>query len=148
MKSGLRLDGLRDLERSLMELKPATAKAAARKVLIAAAEPIAEQMQGDVGVWSGALKEGVDASSKLTPRQRAQRTAKSDVEVYAGAPSLAQAIFDEFGTIDQPGKGSLRRAWEGGKARAMLDIRDGLKLDIEKRTDRARRRAARLTGRR
>nr|WP_280923346.1 HK97-gp10 family putative phage morphogenesis protein [Rhizobium halophytocola] len=133
---------MRELEKALKELPKATAKNVVRKVLKAAAEPIAEAGRANAQVREGNLKASYGVGTKLTRRQRKTSKKESPVEVYAG-PNDPAAIQTEFGNEHQAAEPHLRPAWDANKAKALQLISDGLALEIQKSTDRLARKAAR-----
>lgn len=144
--ASFRVSGLKELDRALKELPSATAKNVVRRVLLKAAQPIADDMAARAPRDTGYLGEHIDTGVRLSKRQRSVSRKESDVEVYAGATRVDQAIFQEFGTIDQPAQPFARPAWEAGKRRALEDVKTGLAVEIDKTAKRAARKAAKLAG--
>ena len=142
MRLKVRVEGLREIEKALMQLKPATAKTVVRKALTKAAEPIAEDMRSKVRVDQGDLRDSVGVGTKLTRRQRALHKKGSPVEVFAGAGGLAQATTEEFGTLHVSPHPSLRPAWDAGKMPALETVKAELTDEIARRAARAERKAA------
>lgn len=140
----MKVEGLRDLERSLAELPQATAKNVVRRTLIKAAQPFDAGWRQRVRVDQGALKASGGVSTKLSRRQKSQHKKQSDVEIFAGPGPLPQAITEEFGTDDQPPQGAVRASWDENHA-AMLDaVAQGMGAEILKAAQRLARKAARL----
>lgn len=141
-----KLEGFAELEEALIELPKATGKNVARRALIEAGEPVAEDYRSRVTRLTGRLFEGIGISAKLTPRQRraAKREGPSSVEVYLGAGPDPAAHLEEFGSQHNAPKPMLRAAWDAG-GRAILD-RLGAILwgHIRKAADRQARKQARL----
>jgi hypothetical protein len=100
--------GFRELEAALAELgKMATQKAAARRALIKAAEPVASMAEALAPRDTGGLAISIGIGTRLTKRQAAlhRRMFRSDraaVEVFVGAGGLAQATQMEFGNVKTP----------------------------------------------
>lgn len=157
MKSSVlttRVEGLRDLERSLAELdKTSTQKAAARNALKKAAEPFLEraaELAPDNPDTSGDdLRHSLATGTRLTTRQRrlARRSRdRSTVQVYAGATEQvnAYAHLQEFGTTHHRAQPFMRPAWVAQKAAVLSAVTRELADQIKRAAARAARRAARL----
>jgi HK97 gp10 family phage protein len=136
----LRVEGLKELEQAMMGMKAATAKGVARRVLLKRAEIFAEDMRPRVRVDQGELRDSIGVGTKLTTRQRRLHRKGSDVEVFAGAGGLTQAITEEFGTTDQAAHPAARPAWEATKMKMLDGLKDDLAAEIEKTAKRVRRR--------
>lgn len=168
-KTYFKLEGGRELERALGELKTATAKAVARRVLLDAAEPIRAQAEANAPVRSsgkktfrlvkdgpvlqrrrGALKMHIGKGTRLSKNQARlnRKLGKSEVEVYVGTRDRIGRLV-EFGTEDTRPQPFLRRAWlaEGGQ-RSVTRIAEGLRVEFDKATRRAARRTAKLAAKR
>jgi len=122
-------------------MKASTARGVVRRVLTAAAEPIAEEMAKRAPKDTGYLGEHIDTGTRLSRRQRGVSKKESDVEVFAGATRVDQAIFAEFGTVNQAPQPFARPSWDAGKMQALDDVTTGLAAEIEKTAKRAARRA-------
>jgi HK97 gp10 family phage protein len=140
----MRVTGLKEANDALMGMKAATARGVVRRVLTAAADPIAKDMADRAPRDSGYLADHIDTGIRLSRRQAKVSRKESDVEVYAGATRVDQAVYQEFGTVDQPAQPFARPAYEGGKYQALEDIKTGLGVEIKKTAERAARKAARL----
>jgi HK97 gp10 family phage protein len=141
--------GFRELEAALAELgKVATQKAAARRALIKAAEPVASMAEALAPRDTGGLAISIGIGTQLTKRQAAlhRRMFRSDraaVEVFVGAGGLAQATQMEFGNVKDAPQPFMRPAWDA-EGRATLDRLAALMwTEIEKTAARQARRAAR-----
>jgi HK97 gp10 family phage protein len=142
-----RIDGLRELDQALSQLKTATAKGVVRKVLRKAAQPIADAGRANAPVGpTGNLKASYGVGTKLTRRQRKLHKRESPVEVFAG-PNDPAAVQTEFGNEHQAAEPHLRPAWEGNKDRALTIIATELGGEINKAAQRAAKRAERLARR-
>lgn len=139
-----RFEGGRDLERALAEFAKPMAKAAGRRVLKKAADPILEVYREQTTVKTGTLQRLETSGTKLTRRQArtVKREGKSDVEIHIGTSDPA-GVQEEFGNAHQAAHPALRPAWdqEGGQT-AVDRIASGLWVDIEKTAARVARRAA------
>lgn len=142
MRSSVRIEGLRETDQALGQLRKSTAKALLRRVLEKRAQPIADDMERRAAKRTGALKDGVGVGVRLSRRQAQQRRRESTVEVFAGAGVEPQAIQEEFGNADQAPRPFARPAWEHGKGPALEGIKQDLDAEISATAARAERRAA------
>ncbi len=162
MGQKFRIEGLKELDRALGQLPRATGKNVLRRVARKALEPIIEVAKGLVHEVSGDTRGSLAVSTKLSFTQKREHTSmfaskKSSIEMFAGAGPhnfVPQAVWEEFGV--KRGKESikstphpfLRPAWDGGKMRALNDIKKDLWAEIKKAADRvARKKARALKGR-
>jgi HK97 gp10 family phage protein len=160
----VRVDGLRELEKALLELAPSVGKGVMRRTLLKAGAPIQEQAQQlaperdpDAPVITykrngkevirrpGTMKALVQMGTRLTKRQAAtaKREGKSSVEVYVGTRDR-MARLQEFGTSDTPAQPFMRPAWDANKDGAVEIIRTEMGGEIQKAAARAARKTARL----
>ena len=95
---------------------------------------------------TGYLADHIDTGVRLSRRQARVSRKESAVEVFAGATAVGQAVYQEFGTVDQPAQPFARPAYEAGKHRALDDISTGLGSEIAKTAERAARRSAKRAG--
>jgi HK97 gp10 family phage protein len=145
----VKVEGLRDLDRALAELPRATGKNVLRRVGRSALEPLAAAMAGRAPVDEGHLKASIGVGTKLTLSQASLhrkmfRSDKASVELFAGAGGLAQAITQEFGTVDHVAQPFARPAWDAGKGQVLEHIKSELGNEIAKAAQRLARKAARL----
>ena len=154
----IRIEGLKELDRALGQLPRATGKNILRRVARKALEPIIADAKSKVHVISGKTKDSLAVSTKLSHRQKALHKKlvpgdKSSIEVFAGAGPhnfVPQAIWEEFGTVKQSPHPFLRPAWDGGKMRALNDIKKNLWAEIQNaavRVARKKTRALKKAGR-
>lgn len=143
------LTGFEEFEEALNELPSrATQKNVVRRVLKAAAEPIADAAASMAPVESGRLAFSISVSTKGTRRARWKGVGGPGAVVVAigpagGTGALNYASFVEFGTVDTPAEPYMRPAWDGGKFGALERIKSGLRIEIDKAAARAARKAAR-----
>ncbi len=140
----IKIEGLSDLVDSLKELPKATSTNVQKRALKEAAEPIEAAAKSAAPVRTGLLKERINISSRLSPRQKSLANKESKVEIYVGPPSMARGIVAEFGSVKQSPHAFMRPAWDNNKRTAFLTIRDILAAEIEKARQRLARKAARL----
>lgn len=155
----VKVEGFKELDAALQEMKKSAAKAVARRALMKAAAPIAADAQSGVQVSSGSTRRSIGVAAALTKRQRKQSgggakavagggfrsEAKDYVEVHIGprtdgsfasAPDPA-GLMEEFGTAKQSPEPFMRPAWDGNKDSALETIRTELAAEIEKTRKRA-----------
>lgn len=138
----IKVTGLRELDAALMTMKQSTARGVVRRALLKAAQPIADDMAKRAPRDSGYLGDHIDTGIRLSRRQRSVTRKESDVEVYAGATRVDQAVFQEFGTIDHAPQPFARPAWDAGKMEALETVKTELAAEIEKTAKRAAKRKA------
>ena len=141
----VKMEGLADLERALMELPRATGKATLRRVLKKAADPVEAAMVAKAPRLTGALKLSISSGTKLTKRQQrfAKKEGKSSSEIYVGTADPA-GVAQEFGTFDQNAQPFARPAWAETQNGALATIATELGNEIEKSRARLAAKAARL----
>lgn len=137
----VKVEGLRELDKALMTMKQSTARGVVRRVLLKAAQPIADDMAARAPRDTGYLGDHIDTGVRLSRRQSKISPKRSDVEVFAGASRVIQATLQEFGTSDAPPQPFARPAWDAGKMKALGDIKAGLGEEIAKTAARAAKRA-------
>lgn len=136
-----KLEGLKELEQAMMALEGSVNKGIARRVLLKAGEIFAKAYRQRVRTDEYDLYESIGVGTKLTRRQAGLHQKRSDVEVFAGAGGLPQAITEEFGTDDQAAHPAARPAWEATKMPMANGIADDLALEIDRTAKRVARRA-------
>ncbi|MBB4185827.1 HK97 gp10 family phage protein [Sinorhizobium terangae] len=143
MRFKVKVEGLKELDRALQDLKQVTAKGVARRVLLKAATPIAEAGRSNAPLGpTGNLKASYGVGTKLTKRQAKLHRKQSPVEVFAG-PNDPAAVQTEFGNEHQAAEPHLRPAWDANKDRALDIVSKELGTEISKAAKRAARKAAR-----
>lgn len=156
MKVTMRVEGLRDLEAGLLQLKKLGARQVVRAALKAASQPILDAMLRRVRVDEGRLREDLGFRVRMRGGTRNAAFMQSDIGVKKATPSdyettkagdravgsvpAAYGKFLEFGTGDITPKPFMRPAWiaEGGD-RAI----DRIKAVLASETERVARRQAR-----
>ena len=143
-----RIEGLREMEAALRQLKDSTAKNVMRRVLKKAAKPVAEEMARRAAVRIGTLRKSVDVSTKLGKRQKGLhiKADPNDVEVFAGAGVLPHPHMIEFGTEHSAPQPFARPAWDSTRMAALRDIAADLGKEIDKAAKRAAKKAAKHGG--
>lgn len=142
--SSIEIEGLSDLQAALRELPDATAKSVLRRVGREALRPVADRARANAREDTGALKASIGVSTKLTRRQRRANAKRDrdDVEIYAGAGGLTQAITEEFGTEDHAPHPFLRPAWDAEKQGVVDGLAKALGAEITKSAARIARKKA------
>jgi HK97 gp10 family phage protein len=168
----VKVEGFRDLEQELLKLaSPATRKAAARRALKKAAEPLAETMRAYAPERTGKLAQSITVSTRasggdagkkafarvvqaggsradaVTALRDARRASASLVEMHVGPGRHPKAITQEFGTWFHPPQPFARPAFDVERDGMLDRIRRELAADIAKAVARAERKAARLATR-
>ena len=133
-----RIEGLRELEKTLMDLPRATRKNAMRRVLKNTAEPLASEARRLVPRRTYDLLESINVGGRARPAQRK----KSEVEVYVGPGRHPQAITQEFGTWFHAAQPYMRPAWDKTQTKMLRELEFSLFEEVEKATARAQRKAA------
>ncbi|WP_241213810.1 HK97 gp10 family phage protein [Sphingomonas koreensis] len=92
-------------------------------------EPMADAMRDRVDVRSGQLRDSIHVGRELSPSQAAQHVPIAEVEVFAGAGPLVQAVQEEFGNFRQAPDPFVAPAFEEhGEPAARNIAADGLEL--------------------
>lgn len=125
------MEGFKEAEKVMMNLPKATAKAAMRRLLKKAAQPIAEAGRANAPERLGGLKESYGVGTRLSKRQGRVSRRESDVEVFAG-PNDPAAVQTEFGNDHQSAEPHLRPAWDAEKYNALDIISEGLMDEVSK----------------
>ena len=149
----IRVEGLRECEEALQDLienvgvSRATGKNTVRRAMTFALEPIKTAMQGAAPVRRGHLKAGIDISTQLTKRQKAQHVKQSPVEMFVGARAHPQAHMTEFGTARMAPRAWARPAVDSNISAVTERFSSQLWSEIQKTAERHARKAARLLAR-
>lgn len=146
MRTTVRVEGLRELERALGELPRATRKNVVTRVLKARAEPMAAAMRARAPVEFGDLRDSIGVGTRLTRSARKSHKKQSPVEVFAGPGSHPQAVTQEFGTVNHGPQAYVRPAWDAGKDGALDGIASDLGAEIGKAAARAAKKALKAKG--
>jgi HK97 gp10 family phage protein len=147
MAVSIKIEGLSDLVDGLTnELPKATAANVQKRALKEAADPIEAFAKQAAPVRTGKLRDKINISTKLSPRQKSSHKKESKYEIFVGPPSMARGIVAEFGSVKQSPHPFMRPAWDANKKTAFSKIGDILAREIEKARQRAARKAAKLAG--
>ena len=159
----VKIDGLKEIEEALKNLSKSTARRVQQRVLMKRAEPIRDAAKAKVPVWSGALKDGIIATTKrprghktaaarafakagggAAGRAAAKAAGGTPVEVFVVTPRLPQAHMVEFGSVHNPKPVPYMRSAFDENKRAALD---GLAKDLWDEIAKAAARSAKRRGR-
>ena len=149
MSATIRVEGLRELEAQLEKLSKAAGKAALRRALKTAAQPLADLAQSKAPVGdTKRLAPSIIVSTKLSKRQaglhrRMFRDDRASVEMFVGAGPLPSAHNQEFGNVHMPPQPFMRPAWDEDRDALLDRLKGELMAEIQKAIGRAERRAAR-----
>lgn len=144
MVKAVKIEGLKELDRALGQLPKATAKAAMRKVLREAAEPLAQKMRENAPRDEMHLYESIDVSTRLSRRQRGLHKEESSpafVEMFVGTNNPA-GQQQEFGNSRHPPQPFARPAWDSEQMNVLEGITVRLWGEIEKAAQRLAKKAA------
>lgn len=141
----IKTEGFKELGEALQDLKKSTNRNVVRRSMLEALGVFVDQAKARAPVNFGDLEAGISEGTKLTRRQRRLKgpTPTGYVEVYAGT-SDPTGIFQEFGTSRHSPNPFMRPAWDATKMKILEDLKKALTENIEKATERARRKAERL----
>lgn len=148
----IKTQGFKEMDAALGEFSKATARNILKRAGLKALEPVVTTAKGRVHRRTGELQESIEASDKLSPRQKRLNRQPSTVELYAGPAGDAetkappQGTFEEFGTEDHPPHPFLRPAWDTNQSQVLETVKDELGGEIEKATQRAQRKALKAKG--
>lgn len=145
MKTRVKVEGLRNLEKSLAGLeKTATKRTVARKALKQGGELFASTYRRLAPVDEGDYRAGISVGTKLSRRQRKMHRKKDPVEVFAGAENdvTATAVNQEFGNIRHGAQPAARPAWNSQKHNMLARIENTLEDEIGKAVKREAKRKA------
>lgn len=144
MKTSFKVEGLREIEKALLELPQATRKPTMRRVATKALAPFEEAAKANAPKLTGDLEASITTGTRLNKRQRrlSRRLGKSAVEVHTGTANQA-GVPQEFGTFKESAQPFMRPAWDATQG----EVLDGVKTlsweEIEKTAKRVARKALR-----
>lgn len=158
MSVKVKVEGLREIEQAMFEIKTVSAKAIARAVLKKAAQPMADhaaRIAADDPVTSGKdLHRSIAVSARQrSGRGRAHRDGPGEVTVFMGVRTdihderdpkrtpYAVAMVNEFGSTKMRPRPFMRPAWTAGKETALNVIRAEMEKRVAAAVKRARKRA-------
>jgi len=132
----IKVEGLQELDRALVEVGEAIGPRKARTVLRQGMQdvlkPMAAEAKARVRVDKGTLRDSIKVGGTLNRSQRRSYRKQSDIEVHMGPSGLPQATTEEFGTSDQSPHPYMRPTWDAGKGEALEKFKAFLWARIEK----------------
>lgn len=171
MAEKIRIEGLAELEKALLELPKATGSNVLKRAVVNAAKPLAADIsarapvdEGDLresikvgkprlitpgkAAFAAAMRSGASRSEAIEASRTASRvaggTGKSAVVDVGPTKRGSHGVLQEFGTRHHPPQPFMRPAWDAGRAAAAERIGTELKNEIDKAAQRLARKAARL----
>jgi len=167
--AGVTIEGGPELEAALGELTKATARNAIKRGLLRGGKLIARKAKHLAPRRTGDLIGSINVSTKRPKRDDPGKQAYADVmknggtreqaraaliaanranpkqfaEVYVGPDKRPQAIMQEFGTVDHPPQPFMRPAWDKTQKKALDLVLEGVRDELRKAVERARRKARR-----
>lgn len=146
-----------------MELKTATARNVARRVLRKAAQVFVDDAKrrvprdtgsladsfrvasSDAGkqAFANTLRDGGTRAQAVSALRDARRASSSTIELLAGPGRHPQAHMQEFGTVHHGAQPYMRPAWDSTQDEMLALVTRDLAAEVEKAVARARRKAAR-----
>jgi HK97 gp10 family phage protein len=152
----IRVEGLKELDRALSEMKTATARGTVRRAMLKALQPMADEASRLAPDDPRTTGQDLHRSIKVGDALRAGRSMMTkgfgfgdgQVTVWMGPTreGYPQAIMQEFGTVKQPAQPYMRPAWDAGKTQLLEDFSTNMGAEITKTAERAARKAARKAG--
>lgn len=140
----VKVDGLKEIDKSLQQLPKATAKNVVRRILKKSAKPIQRRAKSLAPVRTGTLRDSIFVSTKLSKAREKKRFGPGDIEIFigAGGPGAYHAHLQEFGTEHHPPTPFLRPAWDSFKSSILDDIREDFWTEVKKAVERQAKKKA------
>ena len=140
MKPSIKVEGLADVERVMMNLPKATAKASARRILKKAGTVVLDAIAPPKGN-TGDLAASYSVGTRLNNAQRKQHRRESEVEMFVGSNDPA-AVQQEFGNVNHAPQAHLRPAWDGRRQEALQGIATEFWAEVQRTVARYQKRMA------
>lgn len=144
------VEGLRDLEKGFFELSHFAARGVGRRALKQAGQPVADLANANAPVdpESGdrPLSDSYAVSTRLNKNQGRAARAFADVVMFIGSVLPNKAVQQEFGNRRHAAQPHFRPAWDAEAVPTLNRIVRFLTVELEKSVARARRKAARQSG--
>lgn len=150
----IRVDGFKELDAALKEMKTATARGTVRRAMMKAFQPMADDASSLAPDDPRTPSPDLHRAIKVGDTLKAGRSMSTkgfgfkdgQVTVWMGPTreGYPQAMMQEFGTVNQPAQPYMRPAWDAGKGQLLEDLKANLAAEITKTAERAARKAARL----
>ncbi|MGV3579999.1 HK97 gp10 family phage protein [Brevundimonas sp.] len=151
MKTTVKTQGFAEMEAALGEFSKATARNVLKRAGLDALDRVAEAMKAKAPKDDGDLIDAIAVGSKLGKRQKRLNRSPSTIEVYAGVSHVGQGmppqgVQQEFGNEHHGPQPFARPAWDQEKVPTLERVKDSLSGEIDKATERARRKALKAKG--
>lgn len=162
---GIRIEGMKELDRALQKLKAGTARNVVKRGLEAALQPVASAAKANAprtnrtGDGYVHLADTIVVSAKLNEQESkfAHRLPRTVTQMYVGADS-PHAHLIEFGTGPRHHKSGrfvgsvspepfMRPAWEANKDAVLASLVASVRAELEKTIARAAKAAAKKAAR-
>ncbi|MFC5370930.1 hypothetical protein ACFPIF_00085 [Brevundimonas faecalis] len=142
----LKTEGFADLERALLELKPATAKRVLRRVGLEALQPVADGMRAKAPTHLMQLHDAIDVGTRRSKRNKKHFPDPDVIEVYAGVKVVdrgmpPQGVQQEFGNENHGPQPFARPTWDREEMPTLDRVKVSLTAEIDKAAARAKRKA-------
>lgn len=142
----VKIEGLKELDQALGELKKSTAKNVLKRVLQDAGEITAQAARGLAPRDEWHLHDSIDVSTVLNDRQKGlhkEQGGKAFQEMFVGTNNPA-GVQQEFGNSRHGPQPFMRPAWDGTKGEVLERISNNLWAEIDRAAQRAARKALKL----
>jgi len=174
MARTVKIEGLRELERTLATLSKATGRNVLKRALKKGAEPLADDMRAAAPVLTGTLRRSIAASARkphghkspgkqafadamragadrkaagAAAREANRANPVSFAEAFAGPGRDPAAIQQEFGNRRHGPQAFVRPAWDSGKDDALDRVVEAITTELGKAVARAERKARKAASR-
>lgn len=133
MRSGVKISGLRDVDRTLGQLPKAVAKRILRTVGVDALQPVAQSMRARAPRDQGDLEKGITVGTALTRSQKKHSGLGGGprdpnmVVVYTGPGPHPQAVLQEIGTSFHPPQPYVAPAFDETKDGVVTFVSENLR---------------------
>lgn len=122
--SKFRIEGLSDINNVLGKLPRATAKATLVRFGKKRLEPMRDTAKAGAPKRTGELAEKIVIGTRQRTGRKTRFADKAAVEVYMGPTSDVgeKAVPEEFGSINNPPHGFMRKAWDQHSGELLTDL--------------------------
>lgn len=143
MKTKVKVEGLKELDAALGQFTAPKRRAIGRAALDAGGQITAKAARALAPVDEGNLRESIDVSGTLSPKQKSAHKKQAEQERFVGPDSRPSAHIREFGGDGSRPQPFMRPAWDATKEQVLNRIGDELWMGIEKAVQRSARKAGR-----
>jgi len=146
-RTTFKIEGLKDLDAGLGQLRKATALNVLRRVAVKRLEPMRDEAADRAPYLSGRLEAAEIVTTKRPSSRRYKK--ESTVEAFMGPAAdqpfaVTKGIQQEFGNVNHGPQPFMTPAFENNKVGALTGVAQDLGDEIEKARARAARRQAKL----